>query len=80
MLIVPALCISGIEEDQSPLTLDKCVTLCSGRGYAYAGLKAGSKCLCDNTYGFHGPTNSKWHILFPFMKLQKKQVYVFADA
>ena len=53
-------CFQGINETMgSELTVDKCTALCTGKGYAYSGLKGGKDCLCDNTYGFHGATNSK---------------------
>jgi WSC domain len=39
------------------LTVDKCINLCSGKNFKYAGLEAGNQCFCSNSYNGL-PTNS----------------------
>lgn len=40
------------------MTVERCVSYCRQKGYAYAGVQSHSQCFCGNSYGKHGPSNS----------------------
>ena len=36
------------------LTIERCIRLCSDKGFDYAGMQIGSRCFCGNSYGRYG--------------------------
>lgn len=42
--------MTGSVYQSNSMTYETCVTYCTNKGFAYAGLQSGSTCRCDNTY------------------------------
>ncbi|KAI0390448.1 WSC domain-containing protein [Xylariaceae sp. FL0594] len=40
--------LSGFQADQKDMTVDKCVALCKGKGFKYAGVEYRTQCFCGN--------------------------------
>ncbi|BAT72175.1 conserved hypothetical protein [Thermosulfidibacter takaii ABI70S6] len=59
--------LSAFSVEKSDMTVEKCVNLCSSKGYKYAALQFGRWCFCGNSYGRYGvsylcnhPCAGKW--------------------
>ena len=50
--------LDGHLERSSSNTPQRCVEICSARGFAYAGVQYGQSCLCGNSYGKFGPADN----------------------
>jgi len=46
--------LDGIRQNDSGLTSARCIEICRGRGFAYAGTQNGTQCYCGRDYGRHG--------------------------
>jgi len=46
--------LDGARWDDTAMTVGKCIKFCSGQGFQFAGLQAGSACFCGNAYGRSG--------------------------
>ena len=40
--------LSGASADQPDMTVEKCISICDGQGYAHAGVEYRSQCFCGN--------------------------------
>ena len=40
--------------NSTSMTIELCLDTCRSRNFAYAGLRNGNRCCCDNDYGKHG--------------------------
>lgn len=50
--------LNGHLERSAQNTPQRCVALCRGQGFAYAGVQYGESCLCGNSYGRYGPADN----------------------
>ncbi len=50
--------MSAYSEGASDMTIEKCLTICESKGYAFAGLQFRKQCFCDNSYGSVGPADN----------------------
>ena len=50
--------LDGHLERSSSNTPQRCVEICSAKGFAYAGVQYGQSCLCGNSYGKFGPADN----------------------
>jgi len=46
--------LSGLMSSSGNMTTELCISMCSAKGYSYAGTQYGSQCFCGNTYGQSG--------------------------
>jgi hypothetical protein len=50
--------LNGYLERSRQNTPQRCIALCQGKGFAYAGVQYGESCLCGNRYGKYGAANN----------------------
>lgn len=50
--------MSAYSEGARDMTIEKCLTICESKGYAFAGLQFRKHCFCDNSYGSKGPADN----------------------
>ena len=50
--------LSGFMTESSDMTIEKCIQMCSEKGFKYAGLQYGVQCFCGNSYGKYGESYS----------------------
>ncbi|XP_074646462.1 sialate:O-sulfotransferase 2-like [Tubulanus polymorphus] len=47
--------IASGARDRKGMTVGKCITICKGKGYRFAGLQFSWQCFCSNRVGYNGP-------------------------
>ena len=50
--------LSGFMTNSKDMTIEKCIQICSEKGFKYAGLQYGIQCFCGNSYGKYGESYS----------------------
>ncbi|SPQ00829.1 exported hypothetical protein [Candidatus Sulfobium mesophilum] len=50
--------LSGFAIEDRGMTNEKCVSICQGKGFRYAGTQAGSWCFCGNSFGRSGKADN----------------------
>ncbi len=48
----------GFALEDRAMTNEKCVSICQGKGFHYAGTQAGSWCFCGNSFGRSGKADN----------------------
>ena len=46
--------LSGFSISESGMTTERCISICSQKGFTYAATQYSSWCFCDNNYGKYG--------------------------
>lgn len=50
--------LNGYLERSRQNTPQRCISICAGKGFRYAGLQYSESCLCGNSYGKYGPASN----------------------
>ncbi len=50
--------LSGFMTESEDMTVEKCIQICSEKGFKYAGLQYGIQCFCGNSYGKYGESTN----------------------